>query len=545
MARRTLKRSPAHESARKSTPGKAGANNRRRSAVVHGAADTKITGAAATEPSIQTVTVRHYCQGIGDCHLLRFRRDGDRDFFMMIDCGVHSSVSNGSAKIADVVNDIASVTKFIDLLVLTHEHWDHLSAFVTSADKFNRADQSDELKISIGDVWLAWTENPRDPQAQQLDKYKGEALQALQLASDRLNQPGSSGQLSAIGQGLQHMLGFYFGATGDKVRGARDAAVALRTGKVIYHEPGAGPLSLPGVDDVNVYVLGPPRDQKLLGLLQRPSEMYGLDTAPASRLARALMQGIGDGSNFGVEDGNWDLPFDPEIGVDLPEALKRAAAPSVRGESSAVALLRDRYLGNDPPRSDPYGKAFEAPLLNRAWRHIDADWLSVAADLAMQLDQRTNNTSLVLALEFAKSKQVLLFAADAQVGNWLSWQDLKWGEKGETTGPDLLKRTVYYKVGHHGSHNATLREKGLELMTSPNLSAFIPVNAEDAQKVGWGQMPFKDILARLDSLTQGRTVRADDDWVKNGPIPTMFSAPTGCIKAVRQRPGLWVEFHLG
>jgi hypothetical protein len=29
---------------------------------------------------------------------------------------------------------------------------------------------------------------------------------------------------------------------------------------------------------------------------------------------------------------------------------------------------------------------------------------------------------------------------------------------------DLLERTVLYKVGHHASHNATLRQKGLELM---------------------------------------------------------------------------------
>jgi hypothetical protein len=537
MAKRTTKKPPVYEPARKSTSGKVAVNKHRGSAAAHDASESRRTGAAATEPRTQTVRIRHYCQGIGDCHLLRFMRDGDRDFFLMIDCGVHSSVSKGSTTMAKVVADVASVTDHINVLVLTHEHWDHLSAFVTAADEFK--------SITVGDVWLAWTENPHDRQAQQLDKYKGEALQALQLASNRLNQPGFSGQLAAIGQGLQHMLGFYFGATGDKVRGARDAAIALKTGKVIYLEPGAGPLSLPGVDGVNVYVLGPPRDQKLLGVMQRASEMYGLDSAPASRMARALMMGFGSDSDVGAEDEGWDSPFDPEIGVDLQEALKRAAAPSVESECSAVTLLRDRYLGSDPSRSDPYGKPFEATLLDRAWRRIDADWLLASADLAMQLDQRTNNTSLVLAFEFVESRHVLLFAADAQVGNWLSWQDLKWGDKGETTGPDLLKRTVYYKVGHHGSHNATLRENGLELMTSPDLSAFIPVNAEDARKVGWGQMPFKDILVRLDSLTQGRTVRADDGWVKNGPIPSMFDKPAGCIKAVRQQPGLWVELDLG
>ena len=75
------------------------------------------------------VTVRHYCQGIGDCHLLKFAKDDGSDFWMLIDCGVHSSVSGGSKKIAEIVEDIASVTGRLDVLVVTHEHWDHVSCF--------------------------------------------------------------------------------------------------------------------------------------------------------------------------------------------------------------------------------------------------------------------------------------------------------------------------------------------------------------------------------------------------------------------------------
>ena len=41
---------------------------------------------------------------------------------------------------------------------------------------------------------------------------------------------------------------------------------------------------------------------------------------------------------------------------------------------------------------------------------------------------------------------------------------LKWAGEGQAQGysADLLHRTIFYKVGHHGSHNATLRERGLE-----------------------------------------------------------------------------------
>ena len=64
--------------------------------------------------------------------------------------------------------------------------------------------------------------------------------------------------------------------------------------------------------------------------------------------------------------------------------------------------------------------------------------------------------------------KVLLFAADAQRGSWISWAKGDWRD-GERTiaAKDLLARTVLYKVGHHGSHNATLRGKATD--DYPNL----------------------------------------------------------------------------
>jgi len=148
------------------------------------------------------------------------------------------------------------------------------------------------------------------------------------------------------------------------------------------------------------------------------------------------------------------------------------------------------------------------------WRQIEADWTAAAESLALDLDSHTNNTCLVLAIELVKSKKVLLFPGDAQVGNWLSWQDRNWTVKEEggstkVTGPDLLRRTVFYKVGHHGSHNATLRGAGLEQMESEDLVAFIPVFEEQALKNRWKAMPFKPLVARLKDKTGGRVVQSD------------------------------------
>ena len=89
-------------------------------------------------------------------------------------------------------------------------------------------------------------------------------------------------------------------------------------------------------------------------------------------------------------------------------------------------------------------------------------------------------------------------------GSWLSWRDTQWKLDDETvTGPDLLARNVYYKVGHHGSHNVTLQKKGLELMTSKDLSAFIPTNKHDAAKIG-----RKECLA-IQSCRRSQSAAAD------------------------------------
>src|SRR6218665_527437 len=124
-------------------------------------------------------TIRHYCQGIGDCHLLRFEKERGGPYWMLIDCGIHTSIKGGSKIIDDIVTDLYETTGgVIDVLVLTHEHTDHISAFRESADRF--------APFTIGEVWMSWTESPTDPQAQELDRFKQQALKALSGVSRQL-----------------------------------------------------------------------------------------------------------------------------------------------------------------------------------------------------------------------------------------------------------------------------------------------------------------------------------------------------------------------
>jgi hypothetical protein len=475
-------------------------------------------------PTRAKVKIRFYCQGIGDCHLLKFPKDGGGDFWMLIDCGIHSSITGGTEKIKAIVDDIASVTKRLDVIVLTHEHWDHVSGFLLAESKFK--------DLNVGEVWMAWTENRDDPQARQLDEFKGGALTALHEASQQLDQiTGLEPHLSAVQRGMQALLGFNFGAKGERVRSARDAATRLvKRSNVKYLEPKSPPISPLGISNsVRIYVLGPPRDAAMLGLTERQSEMYGLGVAGGWPIARALGNAFAINNGVLLPDDDYTAPFDTPEGSDLSDVrLVKAASSTNKPVGTAAQIVHDFYDG--PAES---------------WRRIDHDWLGVSADLAMQLDDRTNNSSLVLAFEFLDTKRVMLFVGDAQVGNWLSWQNASWAND-DTTIPDLLARTIFYKVGHHGSRNATLKQHGLELMTSPDLSAFIPTNEKDALKVKWGEMPFKTILEKLEKRTSQRVIRADDPWIGQPASKPKFDVPSGAVLALQhdEKKGLWVELDI-
>ena len=149
----------------------------------------------------------------------------------------------------------------------------------------------------------------------------------------------------------------------------------------------------------------------------------------------------------------------------------------------------------------------------------------MAGSLALQMDSDTNNTSLVLAFEIIETGKILLFPGDAQVGNWLSWHDYIWqvkdGECGKTrdvTATDILNRTVFYKAGHHASHNATLKEKGLELMEDEDLVVFIPEKQDQ-----YNGIPYSELIDRMMEKAKGRVLFSADknfppeDALKNKP----------------------------
>jgi len=116
--------------------------------------------AANTTGKITKIKIRMYRGGTGDFFILQFKRANAVKFKMMIDCGC---ISGSKEFFKPRVDDLKTYTGgVIDLLVVTHEHADHINGFEKAADIFK--------DITIKKVWFAWTEDDDDPFSNDLRK---------------------------------------------------------------------------------------------------------------------------------------------------------------------------------------------------------------------------------------------------------------------------------------------------------------------------------------------------------------------------------------
>jgi hypothetical protein len=523
------------------------------------------------KPAPGTVAIRMYGQGLGDCFLLAFPRTegadaNDRPYYVVVDSGVIHGTPDGSARMNDVAASINVATGgLIDLLVITHEHWDHLSGF-NYAETFWRS-----MKIQA--VWMAWTEggNPQYESVRaDLRKIKERQAKALNLAAQRAVGLGMGADFGAL-VGLSGFQGEFDAeslgvAGGMGAKGTGDALNIVKnlTGEdgkkavINFCEPG-DVLPLPETG-VQAYVLGPPTNFDKLRNLGRHGDTALYDESEPERKHRLALEAEAGAMSLRREARGL-TPFNSfayaltEMETldeeDLEErdayersfpfdATRRIPWPVAEIQAEEERLAKEERLASEQSVFSSYFH----PL--NGWRRVDYDWLGVAEIFALQADSLTNNTSLVLAFELPEKAQstskkkkdasnevdrkVLLFVADAQVGNWLSWEDIPaWRPVGDAEPTqskpdigDLLARTVLYKVGHHGSHNATLKAKGLERMTRrKELTAMVPVSIPVAHEIkDWRRMPFTPMLDDLAQRTEGRVIFPN-------PGPAAFSSGQG------------------
>jgi beta-lactamase superfamily II metal-dependent hydrolase len=217
--------------------------------------------------------------------------------------------------------------------------------------------------------------------------------------------------------------------------------------------------SLPGV---TVHLLGPSRDPAVIRDMDPPTGKGYL------RLAGS--------------DGNG--------GSGLPFRRRWALTPKEFDATAAFAHLR---------------------LPEKYRKNVDALGEDDDLAVAVALDAAVNGTSLMLMFEIGKA--FLLFPGDAQWGTWNAVLS-------DPASVDLLKKTVFYKVGHHGSHNATPKD-----FVEKELSTFSAmVSTRPMPK--WKLIPKKELMDALQTKSKA-IVRSDQ----------LSSVPSGFTKQGES----WVE----
>jgi hypothetical protein len=392
-----------------------------------------------------------------------------------VDAGFHSQGKgsfSGNELVEQIINDLKAVAgearePRIDVLIATHRHQDHIYAF--NSEKWN--------EVEVGEVWLPWVEDRKNKTAMRL--WKKQNRFALQLAGAL---PGFA--LSAVDRSDVEFMLWNAGVEVAGVAEAWSNSAALDClHEGFKHRDRALPRFLPEKEDfpesfetpalpgVRVHVLGPPRDPDLISELdpEADGETY---RALALRAAR-------EGGNIGPAEA---APFDE--------------AWQVRDNDGGFRLEPD-----------------EVGRLNDLAQSADA---LLAAET---LDGMINSTSLVIVLQVGKAR--LLLSGDAE---WGTWKRIL----ADTEARTLLRGVTFFKVGHHGSHNATSKTL-VEAVLPREIPAMI--STQEGPGSYRNKIPLKEMLTALDEH-HIHYARSDRDL---GNLPRGF---------VKKAGAKWVDLNV-
>ncbi|MHB8873332.1 MAG: MBL fold metallo-hydrolase [Myxococcaceae bacterium] len=358
-----------------------------------------------------------YQVGFGDCFLLRFNYP-DRARHVLIDFGSTAAAPKAAKnQMLAIAKDISGkCAGVLDAIVATHRHQDHVSGFAGKPWQVLA-----KLKPKL--VVLPWTEHPRAVVAAKSAPNAREGALGLHSlchlrSLDRMHEL-AAGALEELGR-----------------KGAR--------GRV----PGDG---IPGGADEELELGAKPFGKQLSANLA----FLGEDNLKNADAVKNLMSvKARDYLSFGDPTRLEDLLPGVKVHVLGPPTLEQSAEISAQRDIdrdefwhlAARAVERSSRGTRLFPRVKPVAPA-RLPIETRWFlKRMDAVRGEQLLQLVRILDGAMNNTSLILLFEACGKK--LLFPGDAQIENWsyaLSRPEVK----------KLLKQVTVYKVGHHGSLNAT------------------------------------------------------------------------------------------
>jgi hypothetical protein len=383
------------------------------------------------------VRIRMYRVGFGDFFLVSFNGKAAAPLHIIIDCGVFKGTSQTGdiGTIEAAVDNMAEVTGGkVALIIMTHRHADHIAGFARCASTFKL--------LQVEGVWMPIWESEYSPVAV---KFQAELARTALTLQQHLTSLGAKASPEA-----QTARKYMENATGERGKGSNATALKLlKTGfpgvTPQYYEAGSQPkLPQPLIDaGLTARILGPPpvTDLDLMKLMD-------LQKGVGQYLAAAQPVSSGQPEPFAPFGIRWEVePF-----ANRPASDRQWLAPEAVRE----------FVGIDGPNRRAWGDVSLAQA-NEAREYlvrvIEQSQPAAALTAAKQLNSFLNNQSLVVLFSFA-GKQ-LLFVGDAQAGSWEHWLfNTDTPDKQGTAGvvkdaANILSSVAFYKVGHHGSTNAT------------------------------------------------------------------------------------------
>jgi hypothetical protein len=462
------------------------------------------------------ITLRTYQVGFGDCFLLIFGYADGSEKFMLIDFGSTGLPDDfPSDQMLRVAKNIYQrCGKKLHAIVASHRHKDHISGFATSGAK------DSELNLSSGEIIAAckpdvviqpWTEDPKlDDEkvksqltlldSETMKKQKDDSMfqnKKFGLMLNNMHTVANSvlHEGSRLGRQNEEGLGFVQPIDDKKrdlLKGMGDnnvknlsAVLNLREmgkkGKAKFVNYGNNLSDVEKIFGIDIHVLGPPTLQqtnKILKQRSRDDDEFWMITASLQ--------------NY------WKLQ---SLSANLYEEQ----------------IDTNNHKPNHPfPNVVPYENYTPSHTrwFIRRMRNLRAEQLLSIVNI---LDKSMNNTSVILLMEVGDKK--LLFPGDAQIENWeyvlKHTQTVASDEAIRQKFLALLKETDLYKVGHHGSRNATpktLWDKMFNKKTAEKTSsiaekdkAMLTVNSTMEGKHGHTEatkVPRKSLVEELDGRSR-------------------------------------------
>ena len=348
----------------------------------------------ANSSSPSSVAIRSYQVGFGDCFLLTFLYP-DKKRYVLVDFGTNGTPEgNDREQLLKIAQDIQhQCGAKLHVVVATHRHKDHISGFsTTGTESPGRIIADCHPDIVI----QPWTEDP-DAKTNAQEATQG---RVENFTTTLTSMQGFAGRAFAE---TRHLRRFSSPALGQLSFAGQNNLPNLsavqnlrKMAKTRFYVNCGFALDLREVlPGVNIWVLGPPTLKQ------------------SDRIKKETRS---DPDEFWLQQANfWKL--------------------ATRAHSDGRPLFRNAIVGRRFPLATRWfaGRAAQ----------VRTDELF---ELVRILDKEMNNTSLILLMEFNGKR--LLLPGDAQIENWsYALQQPKY--------TDLLQGVNLYKVGHHGSRNAT------------------------------------------------------------------------------------------